>query len=46
MTKYKNLSRHSGVSHYKTGADFIRLKFVGSATVYEYNHRITGVDEV
>jgi len=49
MIPYKNLSGNSGISHYQTGTDFIRVKFKGNHTVYTYSNLVTGkryVDEM
>lgn len=41
MTRYKNLSGHSGVTAYETGDDYIALQF-HDGRIYEYDHRIPG----
>jgi len=42
MKRYRNASGDSGISHYEVGADYIRLRFLGSQKIYEYNNRING----
>ena len=40
-----NLSVNSGVSHYETGIDFIKVQFTDGAQ-YLYNNRVTGKDNI
>jgi hypothetical protein len=37
MERYQNLNGDAGVAYYETGADFIKVQFLGGSTyVYDY----------
>jgi hypothetical protein len=42
MKPYKNRNGNSGITHYETGKDFIRIRFTGSPRIYMYTNTITG----
>ena len=45
MQPYRNLAGDSGVVAYDTGADFIRVRFIGGET-YLYTYRSAGARNV
>lgn len=45
MQPYRNLAGDSGVVAYETGADFIRVRFIGGDT-YLYTYRSAGARNV
>lgn len=45
MRAYQHRDHESGVTAYETGADFIKVEFMGDS-VYLYNYASTGVHDV
>ena len=45
MERYRNL-RDSGVSHYETGSDYVKVKFSGTSRTYTYSYRKAGSNHV
>jgi len=46
MKAYQNLSGNSGVTHYKTGKDFIEVMFRDKPDIYIYSYTKTGKEHV
>lgn len=46
MEKYGNLSGKSGIVSFQEGADYIRVKFLGSDEIYTYSYNSAGAKHI